>query len=348
VIFGALAVASVAALAIIPVACSSGGVGDPCTPEDEYDSSFPGFTVDLQNIESRSFQCATRICLVNHFQGRVSCPLGQAAPQGCDPKGTGTPCAAGKTCTQAQIYAPSCAVCNENDPSCTPIPCPTVGSTALNCTSLSSFKDCTESDNGNCTCTCTDSDNSSINGVSYSCEGATNDPTSPLVLHSYVCHETGSCQDANDGATTKNEGKDCCVPGTDSPVAVQVCGQCSASTQRDAAQAVYCSCRCCAPCCSDMTLTATEAANQGCSTDASTCGPACDPNFNYCSCPSGFTCAAIRPNVGLGDAQLAGAYCIQTGTAYTGSASQCSSLTGYAGAESGDCVGSPQAPSASQ
>ena len=28
-------------------------------------------------MESRSFQCETRLCLVNHFQGRVSCPYGQ-------------------------------------------------------------------------------------------------------------------------------------------------------------------------------------------------------------------------------------------------------------------------------
>jgi hypothetical protein len=29
------------------------------------------------NIESRSLQCATRLCLVNHFQGRTTCPYGQ-------------------------------------------------------------------------------------------------------------------------------------------------------------------------------------------------------------------------------------------------------------------------------
>src|SRR6185369_7658533 len=30
------------------------------------------------NIESKSFQCETRVCLVNHFEGRVSCPYGQS------------------------------------------------------------------------------------------------------------------------------------------------------------------------------------------------------------------------------------------------------------------------------
>jgi hypothetical protein len=57
--------------------CQTGGVGDPCTPEDEYLETFAGFSATEVNIESRSFQCETRLCLVNHFRGRVSCPLGQ-------------------------------------------------------------------------------------------------------------------------------------------------------------------------------------------------------------------------------------------------------------------------------
>ncbi len=57
--------------------CGGSDVGDPCTPEDEYLTSFSGFSQNEVNIESRSFQCLTRVCLVNHFQGRVSCPYGQ-------------------------------------------------------------------------------------------------------------------------------------------------------------------------------------------------------------------------------------------------------------------------------
>lgn len=57
--------------------CGSGSVGDPCIPEDEYRPYFSGFGVSEVYVESRSFQCATRVCLVNHFQGRVSCPYGQ-------------------------------------------------------------------------------------------------------------------------------------------------------------------------------------------------------------------------------------------------------------------------------
>jgi hypothetical protein len=57
--------------------CKPGGVGDPCIPEDEYSTTFSGYSAEEVNVESRSFQCETRVCLVNHFQGRVSCPYGQ-------------------------------------------------------------------------------------------------------------------------------------------------------------------------------------------------------------------------------------------------------------------------------
>jgi hypothetical protein len=64
------------ALALVAVGCESGGVGDPCVPNDEFFDGFNGFAVGEVTIESRSFQCATRVCLVNKFQGRVSCPYG--------------------------------------------------------------------------------------------------------------------------------------------------------------------------------------------------------------------------------------------------------------------------------
>jgi hypothetical protein len=60
--------------------CESGGVGAPCIPEDEYNQNFNGFALTEVNVESRSFQCETRVCIVNHFQGRVSCPYGQLDP----------------------------------------------------------------------------------------------------------------------------------------------------------------------------------------------------------------------------------------------------------------------------
>ncbi len=78
--FFAAIVVGVAGLALLPAylqGCSQTGVGDPCTPEQEYDPTFLGFAVGEVNVESKSFDCQTRLCLANHFQGRVSCPYGQ-------------------------------------------------------------------------------------------------------------------------------------------------------------------------------------------------------------------------------------------------------------------------------
>ena len=76
--------------------CQVSGIGDPCTPDEEYVSNFAGFDIGEVNVESKSFQCRTRLCLANHFQGRVSCPYGQdssgAAPMGIsmtDPNANG-------------------------------------------------------------------------------------------------------------------------------------------------------------------------------------------------------------------------------------------------------------------
>jgi hypothetical protein len=74
----AAALSAIAAVAVVSsTGCSSTGVGDPCTPEQEYDPTFAGFDEREVNVESKSFQCETRLCLVNHFRGRVSCPYGQ-------------------------------------------------------------------------------------------------------------------------------------------------------------------------------------------------------------------------------------------------------------------------------
>ena len=69
------------ALGVLAFGCQSGGIGDPCTPEDEYQQFFSGYEESEVNIESKSFQCETRLCLVNHFRGRVSCPYGQTDAQ---------------------------------------------------------------------------------------------------------------------------------------------------------------------------------------------------------------------------------------------------------------------------
>lgn len=77
-------------LAAISPGCKDEGVGDPCTPEQEYDPAFLGFDEKEVNVESKSFQCRTRICLVNHFRGRASCTYGQSL-DGVPPSGTPAP-----------------------------------------------------------------------------------------------------------------------------------------------------------------------------------------------------------------------------------------------------------------
>ena len=70
-----------ALLSLFPLACQPGGVGDPCIPEEEYVATFAGYAAKEVNVESKSFQCETRVCLVNHFQGRVSCKYGQTTKE---------------------------------------------------------------------------------------------------------------------------------------------------------------------------------------------------------------------------------------------------------------------------
>ncbi|MEO8918591.1 MAG: hypothetical protein ABI488_14280 [Polyangiaceae bacterium] len=64
----------------IPAASSvQAALGDPCLTGDEYFPSFRGFSENEVNLETGGAMCSTGVCLANHFQGRVSCPYGQAA-----------------------------------------------------------------------------------------------------------------------------------------------------------------------------------------------------------------------------------------------------------------------------
>ena len=150
--------------------CPSGGVGDPCIPEDEYAAKFNGFGVDEANVESRSFQCETRVCVVNHFQGRVSCPYGNS--------------------------------------------------------------------------------------------DATNTPH-------------GACY----------------IPSSKDAVTASVPPQLMA---RRAENTVYCSCRCGGD----------------------------DTTAKYCSCPNGYSCSTLVPNLGFGKTNLAGKYCLKSGTEYNGASAK--------------------------
>jgi hypothetical protein len=172
------------ALGLAALACEPGGVGDPCVPEDEYQTTFGGYDESEVNVESRSFQCETRVCLVNHFRGRVSCPYGQTegdlALPGTDPK---------------RCRIPGTSGTNPVDVVSVPVPAQLQSRSA---------------------------------------------------------------------AASPDHGGD------------------------DVKDAVYCSCRCDGP----------------------------DPNARYCECPSGFECTKLIDDLGLGSAQLAGSYCIKSGSKY--------------------------------
>ncbi|MFO0614047.1 MAG: hypothetical protein U0414_15750 [Polyangiaceae bacterium] len=217
------AVASITALTLAPASCQSGGIGDPCIPEDEYNPAFAGFKVTEDNIESRSFQCQSRICLVNHFQGRVTCPEGQGPPKACTTNADCTGMGANgkpEACVPAAVFAPP------PDPGCPD---------GFSIQEKGNYCGCDKTaDKCPKGFTCTDNPNGGLPQCT-----------------SFVCHAPDDCQveNVNEGAASdagtavNNKGKACCVPGTDTPVSSAVCGQCT-KNGRNAQKAVYCSCRC--------------------------------------------------------------------------------------------------------
>jgi len=96
--------AATMAVVVSGTGCQQTGVGDPCTPEAEYSTSFTGFNVKEVSTESADYQCFSRLCLVNHFQGLVSCPYGQDGAQNTE--WPGAPATAPKGCSTPFIHAP--------------------------------------------------------------------------------------------------------------------------------------------------------------------------------------------------------------------------------------------------
>jgi hypothetical protein len=192
-----------ASLGLSALGCQSGGVGDPCIPEDEYHQTFNGYAPTEVNVESKSFQCETRVCVVNHFQGRVSCPYGQAAANSPDTVTPGT-----------ATYKPP------TDPARCRIP----GTDGKHCV------------DGN---------------------------MKPV-----------ACSDGTGPGLTN-------IDEISVPVESQL-------IYRNAQDTVYCSCRCKGP----------------------------DTTAKYCECPSGYVCSELVRELGLGPSQLAGSYCLKSGTVY--------------------------------
>lgn len=64
------------ALGFGAIGCGTTGVGDPCTPEDEFKPTQGSFEQKDLTIDVNSTSCETRVCLVHYFRGRVTCPFG--------------------------------------------------------------------------------------------------------------------------------------------------------------------------------------------------------------------------------------------------------------------------------
>ncbi len=52
-------------------------VGPACRTVDDLDPNFAGFNVGFLTVEIGDPSCVTGVCIVDHFQGRVTCPYGQ-------------------------------------------------------------------------------------------------------------------------------------------------------------------------------------------------------------------------------------------------------------------------------
>ena len=68
----------IAVFGALGTGCAVSGVGDPCTPEDEFNPKFGQSVSEDLSIDVNSVQCETRVCLRHYFRGRVSCPFGNA------------------------------------------------------------------------------------------------------------------------------------------------------------------------------------------------------------------------------------------------------------------------------
>jgi hypothetical protein len=75
----------IVAMLVIALGCNIDdtpfGIGDPCVPDYEYDTTFLGFELSEVHVDRSpqlaGFECGANICIVNHFRGRITCPYGQ-------------------------------------------------------------------------------------------------------------------------------------------------------------------------------------------------------------------------------------------------------------------------------
>lgn len=76
---------------LVAAAWLAGCGGAMCLPPPETSASFSGFDFHEVTLDSDNAGCSGAPCIVNHFQGRVSCPYDGASYCACP---------AGFTCSQ--------------------------------------------------------------------------------------------------------------------------------------------------------------------------------------------------------------------------------------------------------
>jgi hypothetical protein len=84
-------------------------IGTPCTPDQEVDPSYAGASYDELGVMPGATSCNGGVCVVDHFQGRTTCPYGQEADGGPVP-GASSACALPGTTTPVEAaVAPWCS-----------------------------------------------------------------------------------------------------------------------------------------------------------------------------------------------------------------------------------------------
>ena len=164
-IFATLSV-FVAISAVSAQGCKASGVGDPCIPEQEYKADFSGFDPQEVNVESKSFQCLTRLCLVNHFRGRVTCPYGQSSDGSSLPSVDGATGGAFPGQDPNGVYADKCTIPggdkgNSGDLITGPASSPNGAQVEPQCV------DREASNTVYCSCRCANADNKTDDGANY-------------------------------------------------------------------------------------------------------------------------------------------------------------------------------------
>lgn len=181
-------------------------VGAWCVPTQEDDPFFAGFSLLQSSVDPTAGACTNgAVCLVNHFQGRVTCPGGQQIPLSCQND---------EDCMEGECLESTVRV------TCNPEPCQS-----------DEEIDCNQPDGSNQACRGLVCDE-----VERQCR-CTDDAQCPVVhscdVDSGLCISR-QCADFNA----------CAVSSGDRQVVLPVCAQCETGSTRSASNAVYCSCVC--------------------------------------------------------------------------------------------------------